>query len=76
MNSNLYYIDWIIMIINLYSYYLIGCKKLIGFILGIIGSIAGIILFLTLVFSIPMIIMYIAFMILNFINYLKWKKNE
>ena len=38
-------IDWAIMILNLYSYYLIGCKKRIGFLLGIIGSVIGLILF-------------------------------
>lgn len=67
-------IDWAIMILNLYSYYLIGCKKKIGFLLGIIGSIIGLLLFSLVIFSIPMIIMYLSFAVLNYINYKKWQQ--
>lgn len=67
-------IDWAIMILNLYSYYLIGCKKKIGFLLGIIGSIIGLLLFSLAIFSIPMIIMYLSFAVLNYINYKKWQQ--
>ncbi len=67
-------IDWAIMILNLYSYYLIGCKKKIGFLLGIIGSIIGLLLFSLVIFSIPMIIMYLSFAALNYINYKKWQQ--
>jgi len=73
--TTFYGLDWIVMLLNLYSYYLIGCKKKFGFILGIIGCIAGLLMFSLLTFSFPMLIMYISFSILNIINYLKWKKN-
>lgn len=58
------------MILNLYSYYLIGNKKSFGFILGIIGCIIGIILFYEMK---SMIIMYSLFAILNFKGYLQWR---
>lgn len=74
--NKLYGLDWVLLIMNLYSYYLIGCKKNIGFLLGFIGSIIGLILFSFIITSIPMIIMYLSFAILNCINYIKWKKNE
>ena len=67
-------IDWTIMILNLYSYYLIGCKKRIGFLLGIIGSIIGLILFSIVIMSIPMLRMYLSYSILNYINYKEGKK--
>lgn len=73
--ENKYYLDWIVMILNLYSYYLVGCKNNFGFILAFIGAVSGAILFSTLVFSIPMIIMYLSFATLNIINYIKWKKS-
>lgn len=73
MENKFYYLDWVVMIINLYAYYLVGCKKEFGFILAFIGALAGIIMFSTLVFSIPMIIMYLSFATLNIINYIKWK---
>lgn len=41
--------DWILMILNLYSYYLIGNKKSIGFILGLIACILGIMLFYNMI---------------------------
>lgn len=68
------YLDWVVSILNLYSYYLIGNHKKIGFILGFIGCIAGIILFAFKVFSLPLFIMYICFSILNLLNYYKWSK--
>jgi len=61
------------MILSLYSYYLICVKKKIGFIVGLIGSIIGIIFFFNL--SISLIIMYLSFGVLNIIGYLKWEKN-
>ena len=50
------------MILNLYAYYLISNKRIIGFILGAIGSILGIILFWNMI---SIVIMYLAFTILN-----------
>jgi hypothetical protein len=73
MINNFYYLDWGVMLLNLYSYYLIGNKKQIGFILGLIGCIVSIFLFSYFIISIPMLIMYICFGILNYINYKKWK---
>ena len=67
-------IDWAIMTLNLYFYYLKKKKKRIGFLLGIIGSVIGLILFSIVIMSIPMLIMYLSFSILNYINYKKWKK--
>ena len=72
--KNLYFLDWGLMLLNLYSYYIIGLKKKLGFILGFIGCILGIILFTFLQFSFPMIIMYIFFGYLNINNYIKWSK--
>ena len=74
MNNQFYYLDWLTMILNLYSYYLIGNKNKFGFILGFIGCIIGILLFSILSFSVPMIIMYLCFGYLNIKNYIKWKK--
>ena len=64
------YLDWIVMILNLYSYYLIGNKKKSGFLLGGIGCILGVVLFIN---SSAMIIMYSCFGVLNVNNYRKWK---
>ena len=71
--DKLYGLDYLLLVMNLYSYYLIGCKKNIGFLLGIIGSLIGLILFSFVIKSIPMIIMYLSFAILNYANYTKWK---
>lgn len=71
--DKLYGLDYLLLVMNLYSYYLIGCKKNIGFLLGIIGSVIGLILFSFVIKSIPMIIMYLSFAILNYANYTKWK---
>lgn len=68
-----YGLDWGVMLLNLYSYYLIGNKKSFGFIFGIIGSICGLFMFSYISLSIPMIIMYGSFGVLNLINYKKWK---
>jgi len=70
--KDLYGIDWIVMALNLYSYYLIGCKKPKGFLLGFIGSVIGIVLFISMK-SPALVIMYGAFGILNLINYVKWR---
>lgn len=70
----LYYLDWVLMILNLYSYLLIGNKKRIGFLLGGIGCLIGLILFSTLVYNLPLLIMYISFGVLNILNYIKWSK--
>lgn len=72
--NNLFGLDWILTTLNLYSYYLIGNKRIIGFILGTLACILGTILFSILTFNIPMLIMYIIFGILNIINYFKWLK--
>lgn len=61
------------MILNLYSYYLIGNKKSFGFILGLVACVIGIILFYEMA---SMVIMYISFAILNLKGYLKWKTNK
>ena len=71
--DKLYGLDYLLLVMNLYSYYLIGCKKNIGFLLGIVGSVIGLILFSFVIKSIPMIIMYLSFAILNYTNYTKWK---
>jgi len=62
------------MILSLYSYYLICNKKKIGFIIGLIGSIIGIIFFINI--STSLIIMYISFSILNIIGYKNWNKSK
>ena len=72
--KQLYYLDWLLMLLNLYSYYLIGNKNKVGFILGLIGCVLGVGLFTIFVFSLPMLIMYSVFGILNVTNYLKWQK--
>ena len=59
------------MILNLYAYYLISNKRVIGFILGAIGSILGIILFWNMI---SIVIMYVVFTILNIRGFLKWNK--
>ena len=71
--TKFYGLDWLTMLLNLYSYYLIGNKKKFGFMLGIIGCVVGLLMFTLITFSIPMILMYICFGILNYINYRKWK---
>ena len=67
------YIDWLVLILNLISFYLIGSKNRFGFVLGIVGCIIGIIAFSTMFFSAPLIIMYVSFGILNTRGYIKWK---
>lgn len=62
--------DWILMALNLYSYYLIGNRKSIGFILGLISCILGIVLFYNMT---SMIIMYICFGLLNIKGFYQWK---
>ena len=59
------------MILNLYAYYLISNKRIIGFILGAIGSILGIILFWNMI---SIVIMYLVFTVLNIRGFLKWNK--
>lgn len=65
--------DWVLMILNLYSYYLIGNRKSIGFILGLISCILGVILFYNMM---SMIIMYICFGILNVKGFYQWKLSK
>lgn len=72
MMNKFYGLDWAVMLINLYSYYLIGNRNKLGFLLGFIGCIAGILLGIFMP-SIPLIIMYICFLILNIKGYLQWK---
>ena len=69
-----YGLDWLILILNIYSYYLIGDRKKIGFILGLIGCVLGIFMFSYMQFSWAMIIMYLCFGFLNIKNYIKWQK--
>lgn len=71
--KDVYYLDWLLMILNLYSYYLIGNKNKYGFLLGSVGCILGISLFIY-IFNTPMIIMYVIFGVLNILNYIKWLK--
>ncbi len=71
--DNFYGLDWGVMLLNLYSYYLIGNKNKFGFILGVVGCILGLVMFTLISFSLPMTIMYVCFAILNLINYIKWK---
>lgn len=71
----LYGLDWFIMLLNLYAYYLLGKKNKFGFILGLIGSILGIFMFTYFTISVAMIIMYSVFSILNIKNYIEWKNN-
>ena len=59
------------MILNLYAYYLISNKRIIGFILGVIGSILGIILFWNMI---SIVIIYLAFTVLNMRGCLRWNK--
>ena len=59
------------MILNLYAYYLISNKRIIGFILGAVGSILGIILFWNMI---SIVIMYLVFTVLNIRGFLKWNK--
>jgi hypothetical protein len=66
-------IGWVLTALNLYSYFLVGNQNKIGFIVGGIGCILGIIMFSIIVLSIPMIVMYISFGILNTLNYFKWQ---
>lgn len=65
--------DWVVVALNIYAYYLIGNQKKLGFIIGAVGSILGVIFFSTILLSIPMIIMNLLFGILNIRNYLKWE---
>jgi len=62
------------MFLSLYSYYLIGNKQKFGFVIGLIGSIIGVVFFLNT--SISLLIMYISFGILNIRGYFKWKQND
>ena len=66
-------LNWLVMILSLLSYYLIGNKKSIGFILGFLGSIGGLIYFI-IIYNLPLLIMYICFAIINARNYFKWIK--
>lgn len=70
MINKFYGLDWVVMLLNLYSYYLLSNKNKLGFLLGSVGCIAGIILFIS---NIPLIIMYICFLILNIKGYIQWK---
>lgn len=72
--NNKIILDWSLMILNLYSYYLIGNKCKIGFVLGLLGCLIGVLVFSLYTFSIPMIIMYVTFGILNITNFIKWSK--
>lgn len=66
------YADWGVLILNIYSYYLIGNRNKHGFALGLVGCVLSIILFSTIMWSVPLIVMNICFGILNTRNYLKW----
>jgi hypothetical protein len=66
------YISWLVLIVNLYSYYLIGNRNKFGFVFGILGCILGISVFL-MTSNVPLTLMYICFLILNIKGYLQWK---
>lgn len=63
------YLEWSLMGLNLTSYYLISDKKKIGFVLGGLGCILALFLFYS---SIPLILMYLAFGILNTKGFIQW----
>jgi len=71
--NDFYGLDWLIMIMNLYSYYLIGIKNRYGFIIGGLGCLIGVIMFGFLSPNYPMLLMNSSFGYLNIINYRKWK---
>ena len=64
-------LEWVILVTSLISYYLIGLKLKIGFVIGFIGSLSGLFLFSD---RLPMFVMYLAFSILNVFNYFKWQQ--
>lgn len=64
--------DWAIMIFK--HTLIILADVRIGFLLGIIGSVIGFNIIFYCYNSIPIIIMYLSFSILNYINYKKWKQ--
>lgn len=68
-----YYIDWVIAILNIYAYYLIGNKNKYGFILGLVGSIFSCVIFGFIFKSTPLLLMNLTFGCLNIINYIKWQ---
>lgn len=67
------HIDWVILVINIVSYYLIGNKNKFGFALGVVGCVISIIIFSTIFFSYPLVIMNVSFGVLNIRGYIKWK---
>lgn len=64
--------DWLLMFLNLYSYFLIGNKKSIGFIISALASVMGIFYFIK---TPSMLIMYSAFAILNIKGYVQWRRD-
>lgn len=65
--------DWLITISSLLSYYLISEQKKIGFIVGGISCIIGILYFYD---TISLLIMYLCFGVLNIKGYIKWKNMQ
>lgn len=68
--NNFYDLDWIIMIMNLYFYYLICIKNKYGFLIRELGCLIGII-FAFLSFNTPILLINSSFAYLNIINYKK-----
>lgn len=55
---------------------LIMLKKKSGWITWIIGNLLWIIYNFLSEFNLPMVLMYLAYMIINIAGFLKWKRNE
>lgn len=55
---------------------LIMLKKKSGWITWIIGNLLWILYNFLSEFNLPMVLMYVAYMIINMAGFIKWKKNE
>ena len=55
---------------------LIMLKKKSGWITWIIGNLLWIIYNFLSEFNLPMVLMYLAYMIINIAGFIKWKRNE
>jgi nicotinamide riboside transporter PnuC len=55
---------------------LIMLKKKSGWITWIIGNLLWILYNFLSEFNLPMVLMYLAYMIINMAGFIKWKKNE
>ncbi len=69
-----YGVDWVAMISTILSVYYLGSKKRVGFIWGIVASIAWLI-FAGFVASLASLIANSIFCILNMRGYFNWEKD-